>query len=323
MVVVKSMNELTVSLIVHEDFTHIYGALVTLFEQATAYSLVVYVVINKGTSAEIERLRAAFPQVLVVENSQPQGFAANHNQIMRRTQTPLVALFNDDIELQAGALEALYQYLEQHPRVGLVGASLFNPDGTPQVSVYSDPKLLLTLYKISGIGRLTAEGTPLRALLQRLKVIKLSSWVAQTEDREVDVLKGVVMMVRREAYEQVGLMDESTRMYGEEIDWHLRFRQGGWKIGFVAHAKVTHYGIGQRLTLNTLVEDRKSLLNYYLKHKPRRQAQVLRAALVATHAFGAVISLPIKPQRAKALWQVVTMAMTWHVQAPTRMAGNN
>lgn len=301
------MSELTVSLIVHQNFGYIQRALETLFA-GTSYSMTVYVVINQGTREDVERLRTIFPHVHLVENDHPQGFAANHNQIMRLAQSDFVALLNDDIEIHPGALDRMCDYLKQHPQVGLAGASLINSDGTPQVSVYSDPSLPLTLYKISGVSWLTAEGTRLRSLLQRLKIVKLSSWVEQREDREVNVVKGAVMVVRRAAYDHVGLMDEATRMYGEEIDWHLRFRKQGWTVAYVATAKVTHYGIGQRISFRTLVDDRVSLLNYYFKHKPKWQGAILRMAIVTTHAFGAVVCLPFNSEWAQAYWQTAVIA---------------
>jgi len=304
------MSELTVSIIVHQNFGYIQRALETLFA-GTSCSMTVYVVINQGAREDIERLRTTFPQVHLVENDHPQGFAANHNQIMRLAQSDFVALLNDDIEIHLGALDRMCDYLKLHPQVGLAGASLINSDGTPQVSVYSDPRLPLTLYKISGVSRITAEGTRLRSLLQRLKIIRLSSWVEQMEDREVNVVKGVAMVVRRTAYEQVGLMDEATRMYGEEIDWHLRFRKGGWIVAYIATAKVTHYGVGQRISCKTLVDDRISLLNYYLKHKPKWQAAVLRIAIFTTHSFGAMVCLPFNPEWAQAYWQTALMTARW------------
>ncbi|MBE2268707.1 MAG: glycosyltransferase family 2 protein [Anaerolinea sp.] len=310
------MTDVTVSLIVHQNFAHIERALTTLFAH-TDRPLRVYVVVNQGGAEDIARLRAAFPQVTVLVNTNPQGFAANHNQIMRIAQTPYVALLNDDIEVHPQAIDLLCDYLDEHHDVGLVGASLLNPNGTPQVSVYGDPILPLTLYKISGLSRFTAEGTALRQLLQRLKVVRIASWVEQTETREVAVVKGVAMVVRRAASDQVGLMDESTRMYGEEIDWHLRFRKCGWKVAFVAPAKVTHYGIGQRINLATLPDDRVSLLNYYLKHKPAWQAVVVRAAIILTHAFVALVNLPLDRSCAAAYWRTVIAAIRW--QSPSRI----
>ncbi len=306
----------SINLIVHRDFTHIYGALRSLFETTALRPLEVQVIINVGDPAEVERLRQAFPDVTIVVNPQPLGFAANHNAFMRTAQTPYVALLNDDLTLHAGALDAMIAYMEAHPRVGLAGAALLNPDGTPQVSVYGDPRLPLTLYKISGLSSLTAEGTALRRTLEKLnrgRVIKVESWVEQARTRKVPVVKGAVMVVRRAAYEEVGLMDESTRVYGEEIDWHLRFRRAGWQVVMIAEAKITHHGIGQRITLSNLVEDRAALLNYYLKHRPRWQGETVRASLIAFHGLRAAAWLPFDRTRSAAHLRVVRMARAWRV----------
>jgi GT2 family glycosyltransferase len=306
--------DLTVSLIVHEDFAHIRAALESLYAHTRA-PFACYVIVNAGSRTETERLREAFPAVCMIVNAKPQGFAYNHNLVMRLAGTPFVALLNDDVRLEAGALDAMLDYLKANPRVGLAGAALLNPDGTPQVSVYNDPILPLTLYKVSGLGRFTAEGTALRRWLQsvnRGRIIRAASWQTQDADCQVEVVKGAAMLVRRDAYLQVGLMDESTRMYGEEIDWHLRFRKAGWSIAYVANARIIHYGIGQRIHLGTLIEDRRSLLNYYLKHRPYWQAVVLRSSIIGVHLIRALVESVIHPQRARAHLDIARMAATWH-----------
>lgn len=308
------MALLTVSFIVHKRFDNIYPALQSLY-QHTNIPCIVYVVVNVGNPPDIEALRKTFPTITVLVNKTPLGFAANHNRVLQLAQTPYIALLNDDILLTKGAVDTLVAYMEENPRVGIAGASLRNPDGSPQVSVYSDPKLLLTLYKISGLSALTGEGTTLRRWLQRSaggRLVKLESWQPQLEARAVPVVKGAAMLVRRTAYEQVGAMDETTRMYGEEIDWHLRFRKLGWIVAYVPNAVIIHKGVGQRISPLTLVEDRKSLLNYYLKHRSPWQAAIVRIAIIIFNCLQAALWLPFDRTRAVGHMKTVQMGLRWH-----------
>jgi GT2 family glycosyltransferase len=307
---------LTASLIVHEDFSHIADTLRSLYA-STTLAAQVYVTINAGEQAQCDALGEAFPQVSLIVNATPMGFAANHNRVLRLAETPYVALLNDDIILHEAALDKLVAYLETHPGVGLVGPQLLNADGSPQVSQYGDPSLPRMLYKISGLARLTRQGSDLGRWLRTGRtadLLGIESVLAPPSARSVPVVKGAVMVVRREAYQQAGLMDESTLMFGEEVDWHLRLRQAGWQIAIEPAARVTHYGEGHealKLEGFMLTEDRKAILNYTLKHHPRWQAWVVRAAIVLCHALGGLAWLPFSRSRARAHFATMHMGATW------------
>lgn len=307
---------LTISLIVHEDFSHIAKALESLFA-TTKTSCAIYVVINKGDSAQVDALREQFPELNYIVNEHPQGFAANHNRVMQLAQTDYIALLNDDIELQTGALDLLVSYLQAHPQVGLVGPRLNNPDGTQQVSTYSDPSLFRTLYKLSGLAVLTHQQSAARRWLGKVGVLRLfkaESLSFNNTTRAVPIIKGAVMVIRRAAYLQLGGMDETTRAYGEEPDWHWRLRNAGWEIVYVPDAQVTHFGLGQaRLHLRgwVLCEDRKANLNYYLKHRPSWQAAVVRMTIIWAHSFWGIVWLLPDAKRAAAHFETVRMGLTF------------
>lgn len=314
---------LTVSIIVHGDFSHVKPALQSLYA-TTITPCRVYVVINTGPAPQVEDLRRTFPQVRSIVNATPLSFAANHNRVMQQAETDYVALLNDDIILHENALDILVNYLDTHPEAGLVGPQLRNPDGTNQVSTYSDPSLPRMIYKISGLAVLTRQGGLLRRWLLRIgigKVLKIESLVSPDTVRPVPVIKGAAMVVRRAAYEQVGLMDETTRAYGEEMDWHLRMRQAGWQVVFVPQARVTHYGSGQaQLQLQgwQLIEDRKAILNYYLKHRPRWEVLVVRCTIVLSHSIGGLCWLLFARDRARVHLQTMQLGIGWQREKPSR-----
>ena len=307
---------LTVSFIVHEDFTHIAQALRSFYTTNSPPGEV-YVTINSGYDAQVDQLRVEFPDIQILVNTTPQGFAANHNHIMRLAETEYVALLNDDIILHDGALAKMVNYLQSNSQAGLVGAALQNPDGSPQVSVYSDPELLRALYKISGLAVITHQQSVVRRWMIKVgvgRLLKVESLRTQTTARPVPTVKGVAMVVRQAAYREVGLMDETTLAYGEEADWHLRLRQAGWQVVHVPEAKVTHFGLGQaRLQLRgpLIVEDRKAILNYFLKHRPQWQVVVLRVAIVFSHLFWSLVWLPFSRSHASNHYQVAHMGLTW------------
>jgi len=309
------MPELAVNFIVHKDFSHIRPALQSLFA-TTQMPCEVHVIINIPNEAAVQALKSQFPQIQFFVNPVPLGFAANHNQFMRRVTSKFMALLNDDIILHPGALDTLVKYLEAHSEVGVVGANLQNADGTPQVSVYSDPSLLRMIYKISGLSLLTRQNSVLRNGLTRIGIarfLKAESLQSQATTRIVPVVKGAAMVIRREAYLQVGAMDETTLGYGEEVDWHLRMRLAGWQVAFAADAQITHFGQGQarlQLTGQMLMEDRKAILNYWLKYRPRWQARLIRISIAVFHGLYSII-LFYDPARSQTHRRTAAVGLFW------------
>jgi GT2 family glycosyltransferase len=279
------MTKFTASFIVHDDFSHIEKALVSLFDN-TNVPFVAHLTINHGNNEIIDSLRKRFPHLKIEVNLRPLGFAANHNSVMKQAQTPFVALLNDDIFVHPGALNTMVSYLEANPDVGLVGPLIENPDGTPQQSAFSDPSLLRMVYAISGLGYLTRHNGFVRKVLQRLGVAQILGVESLRKDlsiRPVPAVVGVAMVVRSEAYRQAGLMDEDTRFYGEEFGWHLRLRRQGWKVVFVPTTRITHFNTSQELSGWKLAEHRKAILCYFLRYKTRWETKVLRFTIFTLH----------------------------------------
>jgi GT2 family glycosyltransferase len=98
----------------------------------------------------------------------------------------------------------------------------------------------------------------------------LSHW-SQNTIRSVDILTGCFWVVRRHAMEQVGLLDESFFIYGEDMDWCKRFWNKGWRVDFVPSAKAIHYGgaSSSNAPVRFYIERQKADLQYWKKHHSR------------------------------------------------------
>lgn len=312
------MKKLTVSFIVHEDFSHIEEALSSLYS-STELPFQVNLTINTGSAPEVKKLQTKYPDITVLINDQPGGFAANHNRIMCLANTPFVALLNDDIVLHPQTLDLLVNYLEMHPDVGLVGPLVENPDGTPQLSAFSDPSLFRMIYVISGLNYLTKHGGIVRTVLQSMGIAQrlgVESLKTEQVTHTVPVIVGVSMVVRRDTYLQAGLMDEATMVYLEESGWHWRLRQCGWKLALVTEARVTHYNTNPLLKGWKLAEQRKGILNYYLNYRPFWQGLLIRLCIVFFHSLKAVLYLPFSSNTAHDHWRIVKLGLTWKAVPP-------
>jgi GT2 family glycosyltransferase len=144
-----------------------------------------------------------------------------------------VLLLNSDTIVLEDVLPRSVGYMDEHPDVGVLGCRVLNVDRTVQLTCFRYPTLLNLGLKATGLFRLDWPHWFGREHLR--------GWQRDSE-REVDVVTGCFMMVRRSAIDQVGLMDESFFFCGEETDWCTRFRRAGWKVRFAPVGEIIHIG---------------------------------------------------------------------------------
>ncbi|MEX0885169.1 MAG: glycosyltransferase family 2 protein [Phycisphaeraceae bacterium] len=167
-----------------------------------------------------------------------RGFAAGNNAaiapaLLRRQPPAYVLLLNPDTLVREGALAALVRFMDEHPDVGLAGARIENADGSVRPSAF----------RFHGVAGEFAKAVRLRVVARMLH-----RWVIapppRDEPHEAEWVSGAAMMVRRAAFQDVGLLDEHYFLYYEEQDFAWRAHQAGWRCWYVPAARVVHL-VGQ------------------------------------------------------------------------------
>lgn len=232
----------------------------------------VIVVDNASHDNSVAMVEREFPGVRLIANDTNRGFAAGTNQGLRaalelgaacRAPTPeYVLLLNPDAFLRPGALAAMTEFMDQHPRVGVVGARLFYPDGRSQEGAWHFPTLWMTLFDLF---------PPRGPLLGRLYASSLNGRYREERGSQpfpIDHPLGAAMLMRRAAITEVGLLDEDYWMYVEEVDWCYRCRQAGWAIWQVPQAEVVHVAgaSSQQFKGRSFVALHRSRLRFFAKH---------------------------------------------------------
>ncbi|MCS7251714.1 MAG: glycosyltransferase family 2 protein [Anaerolineae bacterium] len=233
---------------------------------------------NASIDGTPKRVREAFPEVRLLINPVNQGFSAANNQGMAIAQGRYFFLLNPDTWVLDRAIELLVAFADGHPEAGAVGPQLLNPDGTVQSSRRRFPTFWTALFESTWWQPYAPHG-----ILQRYYMLDRSD----DETQEVDWVVGAAMLVRREAVEQVGPMDEGFFMYAEEMDWCRRMRAAGWKVFYHPQAKVIHYG-GRSSDQVPAVQHlafQQSKIRYFRKHHGRMAAAALRAFLIGQYLW--------------------------------------
>lgn len=229
----------------------------------------VLVVDNASTDGSSEMVRREAPAARLFANEANAGFAAGSNLAIRSSTGRYVLLLNSDTVMMPGTLRAMMEFLDRHPRAGVVGCKLLNPDGSVQLSYRKFPSLTWEYFRIILLSKVYRHIKPLRGPLDAVVHAESSGGC-----RSVDWVSGACLMTRREVLDQVGLLDERFFMFCEEIDWCYRAKRAGWEIHYLPDACVIHYGGGssKRQRLRTYWMLAKSSYHYFRKLRAERRA---------------------------------------------------
>ena len=184
------------------------------------------------------------------------GFAFGNNAVIRSAlkstnPPPYFLLLNPDTVVHPGALKALVEFMNDRPDVGIAGSRLEDPDGKVQHSAFRFPNILSELDFGLRLGLVS------KLLSRWLVVPPISEEVCQA-----DWLSGASIMIRREVFESVGLLDEQYFMYFEEVDFCLQASRSGWSCWYVPESRVVHL-VGQSSGINKTKGLAKRLPSYW------------------------------------------------------------
>jgi GT2 family glycosyltransferase len=221
-------------------------------------ALELFVVDNASSDGSAEMVRNRFPSVKLIGNDCNRGFAAANNQALRVASGRHVLLLNSDTIVLEDVLEKSVKYMDEHTDVGVMGCRVLNPDRTLQPTCFEYPSLLNLFLLTSGLSRL-----PWPRFLGKYQ---MTGWKRDSE-RDVDVVTGCYMVVRRAVLPEVGLMDESFFFFGEETDWCKSFQSRGWRVRFAPVGEIIHYGGASANQLNYRRDNMLSVALIHLHHK--------------------------------------------------------
>jgi len=228
-------------------------------------------VADNGSTDNLEVLSERFPHLALTENKTNAGFAKAVNQHIARSAAPYILILNPDTVIKAGFFESMLKFMEENPRVGIAGPRVFEGNGSIQGSARSFPTPLTGLFGRSTIMTRLFPGNRLTA-----KNILINNGDGE-KPVAVDWVSGACMLVRREAVEDVGLMDERFFMYWEDADWCRRMSEKGWSVVYCPQASVVHYvGRSSGRGIRPLLEFHRSAHYFYCKYCRSKGAGVAK-----------------------------------------------
>jgi N-acetylglucosaminyl-diphospho-decaprenol L-rhamnosyltransferase len=269
-------RELTLRCLNALEVSSIPGMEVILVDDASA----------DGTAAAATALH---PRTIVLRNDQPARFTRSANLGLARASGEILLLLNSDTEVEPGGLGRLLDAFAAESELGIAGALLHYPDGTPQWSGGREPSLLWFFALASGLP----------AVLERLPFYRRAKPLDLHRPARVDWVTGAALAARRGVWEAVGPLDEGFHFYAQDLDFCLRARDAGWRTEIRPEFRVLHHhgatigrdpGASGRQQPELL---RSDLLRWASKHRGERWAARAAMALRLGERVLAILPRPV------------------------------
>jgi GT2 family glycosyltransferase/lipopolysaccharide/colanic/teichoic acid biosynthesis glycosyltransferase len=224
--------DLSIVVITYNSRGPVERLLESLAAHAPSCAFETIVIDNASDDGTADTVARRFPGVRVVANGENLGYSRGVNQGMRLSSGRMLLILNPDIIVQDGSIDRLMTFMERTPDAGIVGSKLLFPDGTLQYSCRSFYTVRALLLRRTVLGKLFPRA---RALRDHLLLD-----YDHEQPRAVDWILGACMLVRREAIEKVGAMDERFFLYFEDLDWCYRMKHYGWSVYYVPSSVMIH-----------------------------------------------------------------------------------
>lgn len=257
--------DVTISIVNWNTRDELRGCLNSVLAQDGSVAFEVIVVDNASSDDSAEMVESEFGErVKLIANDKNRGFGAAHNQAIRASRGQYVLLFNPDCRmLDADTLRTMCNFLDKNLDIGILGPKVMNPDGTLQYSARRFPTMFAAAFRHTLFGRLFPKNRFEREYL-------MTNW-AHDQVTDVDWLSGCALMVRRETFERIGLLDERFYMYMEDVDWCKRAHAADRRVVYFPMAAVSHKigAASDQNAVSMVKQHHRSMLRYFLKHNSR------------------------------------------------------
>ena len=257
--------DISVIIVTADNWADLHPCVESVYRSFTSGRLQVICVDDCSQEDIAAQVAQHFPDVHLVNNTAKQSYPVTNNQGVAAADGRYIMLLNDDVVLAEQALDRVVEFLDRHEQAGAASPKLLNPDGTVQPCVRRFPSLAAALAQSLYLHRLWPGN--------RWTGRYYATDIDHSQTQPVPSIGTTAYVMRREALEQVGGLDEAFPINFCDLDLNWRIGEAGWQIWLVAYAEATHKG-GQtmgRLTLRQLRDYHRGMLLMYRKHyAPRR-----------------------------------------------------
>lgn len=201
----------------------------------TTLSHELIVVDNASSDGSAAAIGAAFPDITLLAETENHGFAPAHDIALPQARAPWLLLLNPDTVVLDGAIDKLMTFAERCPGAGIWGGrTLFADHSLNPGSCWGRMTLWSTFCRTAGLSGVLRHS-------ELFNSETYGTWPRDSE-RDVDIVQGSFLLMRRADWDALGGFDPAFTMYGEEADLCLRAKAAGFQPRICPEAEIIHYG---------------------------------------------------------------------------------
>lgn len=232
---IKEKVQLDIVIVNYDSGHHLVNCLSALnMNNGVANGCQIIVYDNGSSDSSLQRARSSFPNVRYIGNHTNLGFAAAVNRVAQTLKSKYLLLLNPDVVIFPNTVDLMFEFMEQHPKCGILGGEILSPFGFRQHTCRKFPHYFNVPF---GRRSLARRVFPNNTLSNKYLYLNLDSDYPQ----KVDFVEGSLMMIRRVAAGQVGFFDEGFFLYLEDADLCYRIKEKGWETWWLPESYAIHY----------------------------------------------------------------------------------
>lgn len=282
--------DLSIVIVSYNTKEILHNCLKSIYDTIGNLSHEIFVVDNASRDGSPDFIEKEFKSITLIRNNENLGFARANNQAIRLAKGRCVLLLNSDTILKAGAAETLVRFIEKHPDAAAVGPKVLSADESLQNKGFFFPSILYSLLVLAGINKFMDERI-------KRRIFPKFYW-DENDIREVDYLEGSCLLVKREAFNTIGLLPEVYFLYFEETEWCFRAKKLRYRIWYVPAAEIIHLHSSSPLDEKNEIFTR-SLLLFYKRNIGIIKGSIIAVLMISASFVDFILGLLLKSDEAK------------------------
>ena len=228
-------GELSIVIVSYNTKNILRDCLSSVIKNTRGLDYEIIVIDNASSDGSIEMLKKEFSSTRIIRNKENLGFAKANNQGIRIAKGDNILLLNSDTIVFDNCLYKISEFIKSRSDIGILGCKVLNRDKSLQYSCFHNPTLLTELVFFSK--------TIIKNFWDPLSYFKHMRYWNHNSLKEVDCLSGCFFWVKKDVFEQVGLLDEDFFMYFEDFEFCRRMKKRShYKIYYYPEAEIIHLG---------------------------------------------------------------------------------
>lgn len=253
--------DVSIIIVHYKTYELTLNAIHSVYQSETRFCYEIILVDNNSCDGIGEYVRQTYPEIRLIENTVNTGFARANNQGLAIAAGRYILLLNSDTVIQPDTLQIMIAFMDEHTGVGAGGCKVVLPDGRLDKACRRGfPTPSASFYYAFGISKLFPN-------VPRFNQYQLG-YLDPDESYPVDCLVGAFMLVRKKVIDQIGGLDESFFMYGEDIDWCYRIKEAGWAIFYYPETTIVHHkgASSRKKPVKIIYEFHRAMWLFHKKH---------------------------------------------------------